>query len=475
VKSLNFPKKIQLKHLFVVMLICIVAFSSVGYILGSNGGTFTLSSGIYPGAPSYTIWREDTVYYAKNAYGVIDYSGTNASSVIYNVIANGLEYKTVSLPYYYGGYATILAPCGSIYLPSDQYELTHRIEIPLGSKIKIEGDGFAMQPIESGVIGGTQIRSSDPDGVLVALDYGTLVNGSDVTDLAGTGLIIRDIEFVQTVNMTASNSVAVELNGMVQGLLQCVSITSYQSWGSEYQGYGLSIFNRGYGAYIQFINVQVYGFYIGMSLTADHLALKGIGVGASFVALQLKPMPHVSIDEVHLFQTNRTIQVAASRTEWPFMANLTQIIKTLYLEQVGTTDNSWVWVGNHSMRIVIEKCQVTYVRPTVWKPYGFENASLWEFHNVNVNHNLSDAEYTTPDFPSATIPSISNNTDIINPNPCQQWVSVAGGTVSSISINGVSTGLTSGSFLLRAEDYINVVYTVEPTTWVWRNFDVSEP
>jgi len=385
-----------------------------------------------------------------------------------------LEYKTVSLPYYYGGYATISAPCGSIYFKTAQYNIDRRIQIPLGSRIKIEGDGYTMQPINSGVNGGTQIRSSDPNGILVALDYGTLVNGSDVTDLAGTSLIIRDIEFVQTVEQTSNSSVAVNLNGMVQGLLQCVEITTYQNWGSEYQGYGLSIFNRGYGALIQFINVQVYGFYIGMSLTADHLTLKGIDVGASFVALQLKPMPHVSIDGVHIFQTNRTIQVAASRGDWPTMTNLTQLITNMYIEESGTTDNSWVWVGNNGMRIVIDKCQVTRARPTIWTPFGFENVSLWEFHKVNVNHGLSDADFTTPAFPNATIPGMVNNTDIINPNPCQEWITISGGTVSEISICGVSTGLTSGSFLLRAEEYIKVVYTVAPT-WVWRNFDVSDP
>lgn len=39
---------------------------------------------MYPSAPSYTIWREGSTYYAKNAYGRIDYEGTNASQIINN-------------------------------------------------------------------------------------------------------------------------------------------------------------------------------------------------------------------------------------------------------------------------------------------------------------------------------------------------------------------------------------------------------
>lgn len=106
-KGLNFPKKIRLNHLFAIVIVCMFAFTSVGFILGSNGngGTFTLSAGIYPGAPSYTIWHEDDVYYAKNAYGVIDYSGTNASSVITNCISN---FTTITFTATQGSYDPII-------------------------------------------------------------------------------------------------------------------------------------------------------------------------------------------------------------------------------------------------------------------------------------------------------------------------------------------------------------------------------
>jgi hypothetical protein len=40
------------------------------------------TGGVYPGASSYTVWKEGSTYYAKNAYGAIDYSGTDVSTVI---------------------------------------------------------------------------------------------------------------------------------------------------------------------------------------------------------------------------------------------------------------------------------------------------------------------------------------------------------------------------------------------------------
>jgi len=467
-------KKFSWKQVFALSLSIFILTSLIWMAFSNPDLTSVIEAGSMNVGYSYIIGRDGSTYYARNGKtGAIDYSSSNASGVIHNVIDNGLEHKTISLPYYYAGYATISAPCGSIYFQTAQYELDTRIQIPLGSRIKIEGDGYSVQPINSGVNGGTQFRSSDADGVFIALDYGTLVNGSDVSSLAGSSIIIRDVEFVQTVEQTSNSSIAVNLNGMVQGLLQNVAINSYQHWGSQWQGYGLAIYNYGYSDMIQFLNVQVYGFYVAMSLTSDHLVLKGVGVGASHTALQLKPMPYVSIDELHIFQTNKTIQVAATSEDWAYMHNLTQVITNLYLEQVGTTDNSTVWLGNHGMRIVIEKCQATKIRPTVWTPYGFDNRSLWEFHKVNVNSVQADADFTSPEFPEAYQPAIANNTDILAYNPCMTWLSIDGGTVSAIYVCGIDTGLTSGSFLLRPKDYVKVVYTVEPTTWIWRNFDVD--
>jgi hypothetical protein len=50
--------------------------------------------------------------------------------------------------------------------------------------------------------------------------------------------------------------------------------------------------------------------------------------------------------------------------------------------------------------------------------------------------------------------------------PMDMTVHVSGGTVTVIKINGTTTGLTSGSFRVRAGSTIAITYSVAPT-WVW--------
>lgn len=68
----------------------------IGILLGSGLGAYviaststiapTLSAGVFPGAPSLTVWAEGTDYFAKNASGVTVYSGTNASQIILDTL-----------------------------------------------------------------------------------------------------------------------------------------------------------------------------------------------------------------------------------------------------------------------------------------------------------------------------------------------------------------------------------------------------
>jgi len=81
---MKFEKQVSLKWAIALVLIaCLVSSSIVYYVFAvSPSSTFTISSGIYPGAPSYTIWREGGYYFAKDANGEIDYSGMDANTVI---------------------------------------------------------------------------------------------------------------------------------------------------------------------------------------------------------------------------------------------------------------------------------------------------------------------------------------------------------------------------------------------------------
>lgn len=84
----------QIKKTLKIALI----FLAIGLLLGTiivfaatPSTTFYISSGVYPGAPSYTIWREGSNYFAKDSTGQIDYSGTNATDIIQNCVASDIS------------------------------------------------------------------------------------------------------------------------------------------------------------------------------------------------------------------------------------------------------------------------------------------------------------------------------------------------------------------------------------------------
>jgi len=80
-------KKLNLTVLLVTILVLV---PTIQIVYASSLSTFYLSGGIYPQA-DYTIWKEGSYYYAKNAYGYQpSWSGsTNATDVIQNAVNNG--------------------------------------------------------------------------------------------------------------------------------------------------------------------------------------------------------------------------------------------------------------------------------------------------------------------------------------------------------------------------------------------------
>jgi parallel beta-helix repeat protein len=67
--------------------------------------------------------------------------------------------------------------------------------------------------------------------------------------------------------------------------------------------------------------------------------------------------------------------------------------------------------------------------------------------------------FTAPSVPATTV----NYTNSYG-YPCM--VSISGGTVTDIDLDDVSTGLTTGSFVIAPGETINITYSVVPT-WVW--------
>jgi len=79
------------------ILIFVLGISLGAYVVYAlPGSTFYISSGVYPGGPMFTIYQEDSTYYAKNAWGQNVYSGSEAHTVInnaYNDLTSGRTWK----------------------------------------------------------------------------------------------------------------------------------------------------------------------------------------------------------------------------------------------------------------------------------------------------------------------------------------------------------------------------------------------
>jgi len=128
--KMKIPKQISLKTASIMVLIGIIITSGIFYVFAATpSSTFTISSGIYPGAPSYTVWREGSNYFAKDANGLIVYSGTNASVVIQAVLNIG----------------------GYIHLKKATYILTQYLLFDKPATI-FEGEGFDTILEQSGNI-----------------------------------------------------------------------------------------------------------------------------------------------------------------------------------------------------------------------------------------------------------------------------------------------------------------------------------
>jgi hypothetical protein len=66
---------------------------------------------------------------------------------------------------------------------------------------------------------------------------------------------------------------------------------------------------------------------------------------------------------------------------------------------------------------------------------------------------------TTPTVPASTVAATNNNAKAVT-------VYIRGGTVTNITIDGVATGFTSGTFRVNPGDGISITYSVAPT-WFW--------
>jgi len=81
---MKIPKRINVKTALIFVAIGILITSGLFYVFAATPSSpMYIGSGPYPGAPSYTIWREGSNYFAKDANGLLPSwsGGTNISDI----------------------------------------------------------------------------------------------------------------------------------------------------------------------------------------------------------------------------------------------------------------------------------------------------------------------------------------------------------------------------------------------------------
>lgn len=110
-------KKVSLKKTvyFVIVLCAVCSLVSGALVYAYSPGNFqVISGGVYPGAPSYTVFEDSGTYYVKDEFGYVAYSAADASTVFNNIFdslvtGTGISYtiKVLSGTYTFGSSVTI--------------------------------------------------------------------------------------------------------------------------------------------------------------------------------------------------------------------------------------------------------------------------------------------------------------------------------------------------------------------------------
>jgi len=244
----NLPKTIKLKtYILTILATLIISISSIGYILAQSSATFTISQGIYPGAPGYTIWREESVYYAKNAYGSLT-SGTNFTTIINNALLSDNVYLKSGIYELNGVACNIKVPSNRVLEGEDKHT----------TLIRLIGNAYVGMVVNDGYIGwlgdgneNITVRNISFDG------GGTDPNGPDgsINFKGITNLLIE--------NVATYNSSNLSIDYIEIGLIRNILLNEHS---------GAIVGNRlgmGHTNYTTIENVRIYGS-IGEGIYIDY-------------------------------------------------------------------------------------------------------------------------------------------------------------------------------------------------------------
>lgn len=209
-------RHLNLSRTTVALLLIIGLLStSFAYVVAQSATTFTISSGVYGGAPSYTLWRESSNYYAKDAYGVQpSYSGsTNASTVLLNV-ATTIDGE--------GG--------GSVFLRSGTYE---NVDVDLSDlKLFLYGEGTSTILQNAG-----NVITFNNTAILDA-EQGVSDLTIDGVDDSGIGLYLKYLYRSHFYNLYIKNcDIGLYIHGSISNTFTALYIR-YNNVGVQVRGFG---------------------------------------------------------------------------------------------------------------------------------------------------------------------------------------------------------------------------------------------
>src|SRR5512139_2726357 len=115
---MKFEKKTISKYV-AIGIICFLLGAAYVYAQSSNQ-IFTISQGLYPGAPTWTIYTDGANTYAKDSYGLLVYAAADAATVINDALET-------------------LAGGGKVYFEEGSYSLTATLILDSQNEIELCG------------------------------------------------------------------------------------------------------------------------------------------------------------------------------------------------------------------------------------------------------------------------------------------------------------------------------------------------
>jgi parallel beta-helix repeat protein len=200
-----------------LVLIGFIACGWLSYSFGQSGPTtpFVMSGGVYPGAPSFTVWGEAGTYYAKNQYGAISFASTNATVTIQNAI------NTLS------GYGIINFKAGTY--PIDGLRVIGLIGVIDNTLqhiyLKGEGQGNTILQLKAGASGAKTSYGNDATPAMI---YAESPDGS------GIRLTVSDLQLCGQRQSQTQNIAGIIVNDARNCYIEDTFIQNVSKWGIAY-------------------------------------------------------------------------------------------------------------------------------------------------------------------------------------------------------------------------------------------------